>query len=249
MRYFIRLSYNGKNYKGWQRQPKAPSVQEEVENALSLLLRTEIAIVGAGRTDTGVHARDYFAHFDLDTPLPKNLVNKLNSFLPKEIAIKDIFPVKDDAHARFDAISRTYQYFISLEKDPFLYEQHYYVYQSLDLIQMNKACEILLRHTDFQCFSKVNTDVKTYICHLTEAYWRQEGGLLIFRITADRFLRNMVRAIVGTLLEVGTGKMTLEGFEQVLLSKNRSNAGYSVPGHALFLEEVLYSDQSLMTSD
>ena len=175
MRYFIRLSYNGKNYKGWQRQPKAPSVQEEIENALSLLLRTEIAIVGAGRTDTGVHARDYFAHFDLDTPLPENLVNKLNSFLPKEIVIKDIFPVKDDAHARFDALSRTYQYFISLEKDPFLYEQHYYVHQSLDLIQMNKACEILLRYSDFQCFSKVSK----YGCQ--NLYLSSDGSLLATR--------------------------------------------------------------------
>ena len=178
MRYFIRLSYNGKNYKGWQRQPKAPSVQEEVENALSLLLRTEIAIVGAGRTDTGVHARDYFAHFDLDTSLPENLVNKLNSFLPKEIAIKDIFPVKDDAHARFDALSRTYQYFISLEKDPFLYEQHYYVYQSLDLIQMNKACEILLRHTDFQCFSKTHTDALARVMRKES----KKRGLADFRV-------------------------------------------------------------------
>ena len=242
MRSFIQLSYNGKDYHGWQRQPKAPSVQEEIERALSLLLRTEIAIVGAGRTDTGVHARDYYAHFDYETPLPENLVSKLNSFLPKTIAIKAIFPVKDDAHARFDARSRTYQYFICTEKDPFGYEQHYYIHYPLDLDLMNKACEVLLRHTDFQCFSKVNTDVKTYICHLTEAYWRKEGGLLIFRITADRFLRNMVRAIVGTLLEVGTGKMTLEGLEQILLSKNRSQAGYSVPGHALFLENVLYSD-------
>ena len=242
MRYFIRLSYNGKDYNGWQRQPKAPSVQEEIERALSLLLRTEISIVGAGRTDTGVHAWDYYAHFDHEASLPENLVNKLNSFLPKTIAIKAIFPVKEDAHARFDARSRTYQYFISTEKDPFGYEQHYYIHYPLDLDLMNKACEILLKHTDFQCFSKVNTDVRTYICHLTEAYWRQQGALLIFRITADRFLRNMVRAIVGTLLEVGSGKMTLEGFEQVLLSKNRSQAGYSVPGHALFLEEVLYSD-------
>ena len=143
MRYFIQLSYNGKDYHGWQRQPKAPSVQEEIERALSLLLRTEIAIVGAGRTDTGVHARDYYAHFDYETPLPENLVSKLNSFLPKTIAIKAIFPVKDDAHARFDACSRTYQYFICTEKDPFGYEQHYYIHYPLDLDLMNKACEVL----------------------------------------------------------------------------------------------------------
>ena len=240
MRYFIRLSYNGKDYNGWQRQPKAPSVQEEIERALSLLLRTEISIVGAGRTDTGVHARDYYAHFDHEASLPENLVNKLNSFLPKTIAIKAIFPVKDDAHARFDASSRTYQYFIALEKNPFLYEQSYYIHFPLDLSLMNKAGKILLQHTDFQCFSKVNTDVKTYNCQLKEAYWRKEENLLIFRITADRFLRNMVRAIVGTMIEIGRGRLSLEDLQQILLSKDRSKAGYSVPGHALFLEEIIY---------
>ena len=240
MRYFIRLSYNGKDYNGWQRQPKAPSVQEEIERALSLLLRTEISIVGAGRTDTGVHARDYYAHFDHEASLPENLVNKLNSFLPKTIAIKAIFPVKEDAHARFDARSRTYQYFIALEKNPFLYEQSYYIHFPLDLSLMNKAGEILLQHTDFQCFSKVNTDVKTYNCQLKEAYWRKEGNLLIFRITADRVLRNMVRAIVGTMIEIGRGRLSLEDLQQILLSKDRSKAGYSVPGHALFLEEIIY---------
>lgn len=173
-------------------------------------------------------------------PLPDRLVEKLNSFLPKEIAIKQIFPVKNDAHARFDASSRTYQYFIALEKNPFLYEQSYYIHFPLDLSLMNKAGEILLQHTDFQCFSKVNTDVKTYNCQLKEAYWRKEGNLLIFRITADRFLRNMVRAIVGTMIEIGRGRLSLEDLQQILLSKDRSKAGYSVPGHALFLEEIIY---------
>jgi len=240
VRYFIQLSYNGKNYCGWQRQPHSPSVQEELEEAMSMLLKKEIALVGAGRTDTGVHARDYYAHFDSDSPLPDRLVEKLNSFLPKEIAIKQIFPVKNDAHARFDACSRTYQYFIALEKNPFLYEQSYYIHFPLDLSLMNKAGEILLQHTDFQCFSKVNTDVKTYNCQLKEAYWRKEGNLLIFRITADRFLRNMVRAIVGTMIEIGRGRLSLEDLQQILLSKDRSKAGYSVPGHALFLEEIIY---------
>ncbi|MEB3004398.1 tRNA pseudouridine(38-40) synthase TruA [Capnocytophaga sp. G2] len=247
MRFFIELSYNGKNYFGWQKQPHSLSVQEELERAISLLLHEEITLVGAGRTDTGVHARDYFAHFDFSLPLPENLVNKLNSFLPKTIAIKGIFPMKDTAHARFDALSRTYQYFISREKNPFLYEQSYYVYQPLAISQMNRACEILLRHNDFQCFSKTNTDVRTYICHLTEAFWREEDSLLIFRITADRFLRNMVRAIVGTMIEVGIGKISLSNFEQILLSKNRSQAGYSVPGHALFLEKVVYPKEIFLT--
>lgn len=240
MRYFIHLSYNGKNYCGWQRQPHSLSVQEELEKAMSLLLREPIALVGAGRTDTGVHARNYFAHFDYTPPLPHNLVNKLNSFLPKEIAIKDIFSVSDSAHARFDATSRTYQYFISLEKNPFLYEQSYYLFQSLDISLMNEACKILFEFNDFQCFSKSNTDVKTYICELKEAHWRQEEGLLIFRITADRFLRNMVRAIVGTMIEVGNKKISLTEFRSIIESKNRSKAGFSVPGNALFLEEITY---------
>ena len=240
MRYFIHLSYNGKNYCGWQRQPHSLSVQEELEKAMSLLLREPIALVGAGRTDTGVHARNYFAHFDYTPPLPHNLVNKLNSFLPKEIAIKDIFSVSDSAHARFDATSRTYQYFISLEKNPFLYEQSYYLFQSLDISLMNEACKILFEFNDFQCFSKSNTDVKTYICELKEAHWREEEGLLIFRITADRFLRNMVRAIVGTMIEVGNKKISLTEFRSIIESKNRSKAGFSVPGNALFLEEITY---------
>nr|WP_315007603.1 tRNA pseudouridine(38-40) synthase TruA [uncultured Capnocytophaga sp.] len=240
MRYFIHLSYNGKNYCGWQRQPHSLSVQEELEKAMSLLLREPIALVGAGRTDSGVHARNYFAHFDYTPPLPHNLVNKLNSFLPKEIAIKDIFSVSDSAHARFDATSRTYQYFISLEKNPFLYEQSYYLFQSLDISLMNEACKILFEFNDFQCFSKSNTDVKTYICELKEAHWRQEEGLLIFRITADRFLRNMVRAIVGTMIEVGNKKISLTEFRSIIESKNRSKAGFSVPGNALFLEEITY---------
>lgn len=240
MRYFIHLSYNGKNYCGWQRQPHSLSVQEELEKAMSLLLREPIALVGAGRTDTGVHARNYFAHFDYPPPLPHNLVNKLNSFLPKEIAIKDIFSVSDSAHARFDATSRTYQYFISLEKNPFLYEQSYYLFQSLDISLMNEACKILFEFNDFQCFSKSNTDVKTYICELKEAHWREEEGLLIFRITADRFLRNMVRAIVGTMIEVGNKKISLTEFRSIIESKNRSKAGFSVPGNALFLEEITY---------
>ena len=240
MRYFIHLSYNGKNYCGWQRQPHSLSVQEELEKAMSLLLREPIALVGAGRTDTGVHARNYFAHFDYTPSLPHNLVNKLNSFLPKEIAIKDIFSVSDSAHARFDATSRTYQYFISLEKNPFLYEQSYYLFQSLDISLMNEACKILFEFNDFQCFSKSNTDVKTYICELKEAHWREEKGLLIFRITADRFLRNMVRAIVGTMIEVGNKKISLTEFRSIIESKNRSKAGFSVPGNALFLEEITY---------
>ena len=240
MRYFIHLSYNGKNYCGWQRQPHSLSVQEELEKAMSLLLREPIALVGAGRTDSGVHARNYFAHFDYTPPLPHNLVNKLNSFLPKEIAIKDIFSVSDSAHARFDATSRTYQYVISLEKNPFLYEQSYYLFQSLDISLMNEACKILFEFNDFQCFSKSNTDVKTYICELKEAHWRQEEGLLIFRITADRFLRNMVRAIVGTMIEVGNKKISLTEFRSIIESKNRSKAGFSVPGNALFLEEITY---------
>ena len=243
MRYFIHLSYNGKNYCGWQRQPHSLSVQEELEKAMSLLLREPIALVGAGRTDTGVHARNYFAHFDYTPSLPHNLVNKLNSFLPKEIAIKDIFSVSDSAHARFDATSRTYQYFISLEKNPFLYEQSYYLFQSLDISLMNEACKILFEFNDFQCFSKTKTDVKTYICDIKNAFWEEKDNQLIFTITADRFLRNMVRAIVGTMLNIGTKKINLTDFRAIIESKNRGLAGFSVPANALFLVEVKYPSE------
>ena len=243
MRYFIQLSYNGSSYHGWQIQPNAVTVQETIQDALSKLLNTNISITGAGRTDTGVHAFQMFAHFDVDETLDtENLTFKLNSFLPKDIAIQSIFQVNADAHTRFHAIKRSYDYKISLKKNVFLFDYTHYVHQKLDVDKMNEAANILLEYTNFQCFSKSNTDVKTYNCKIEKAQWKQEGNLLIFTISADRFLRNMVRAIVGTLLNIGLSKIAVSDMHKILASKDRSEAGFSVPSKGLYLTEVLYPD-------
>jgi len=237
------LSYNGSAYHGWQIQPNAVTVQETIQDALSKLLNTNISITGAGRTDTGVHAFQMFAHFDVDETLDtENLTFKLNSFLPKDIAIQSIFQVNADAHSRFHAIKRSYDYKISLKKNVFLFDYTHYVHQKLDVDKMNEAANILLEYTNFQCFSKSNTDVKTYNCKIEQAQWKQEGNLLIFTICADRFLRNMVRAIVGTLLNIGLSKIAVSDMHKILASKDRSKAGFSVPSKGLYLTEVLYPD-------
>ena len=241
MRYFIKLAYNGTNYHGWQVQPNASSVQETLNNALSVILNSDINCMGAGRTDTGVHAKEMFAHFDYTPTLEiESTLHKLNSYLPKDIAIYDIIPVHEDAHARFDAKKRTYQYHISFVKDVFSQEECWYYHQNLEVELMNQAAKILLNHTDFQCFSKVNTDVNTFNCTIYEAYWKQENNQLIFTISADRFLRNMVRAIVGTLVNVGLHKITLADFNSIIENKNRSEAGFSVPAQGLFLTKIEY---------
>jgi tRNA pseudouridine38-40 synthase len=241
LRYFIKLAYNGTNYHGWQVQPNASSVQETLNNALSVILNSEINIMGAGRTDTGVHAKEMFAHFDYDPTLEvDSTLHKLNSYLPKDIAIYDIIPVHEDAHARFDAKKRTYQYHISSVKNVFSQEESWYYHQNLDVELMNQATKILLNHTDFQCFSKVNTDVNTFNCTIYEAYWKQENNQLIFTISADRFLRNMVRAIVGTLVNIGLHKITLSDFNSIIENKNRNEAGFSVPAQGLFLTKIEY---------
>jgi tRNA pseudouridine38-40 synthase len=241
LRYFIKLAYNGTNYHGWQVQPNASSVQETLNNALSVILNSEINIMGAGRTDTGVHAKEMFAHFDYDPTLEvHSTLHKLNSYLPKDIAIYDIIPVHEDAHARFDAKKRTYQYHISSVKNVFSQEESWYYHQNLDVELMNQATKILLNHTDFQCFSKVNTDVNTFNCTIYEAYWKQENNQLIFTISADRFLRNMVRAIVGTLVNIGLHKITLSDFNSIIENKNRNEAGFSVPAQGLFLTKIEY---------
>ncbi len=241
MRYFIKLAYNGTNYHGWQVQPNASSVQETLNKALSVILNEEINIMGAGRTDTGVHAKEMFAHFDYNPTLEiDSVLHKLNSYLPKDIVIYDIIPVRDDAHARFDAKKRTYNYYITSVKDVFSQEESWYYHQNLDVELMNQAAKILLNHTDFQCFSKVNTDVNTFNCTISEAYWTQENNLLIFTISADRFLRNMVRAIVGTLVNVGLHKITLPDFNSIIENKNRNEAGFSVPAQGLFLTKIEY---------
>ncbi|TRX29726.1 tRNA pseudouridine(38-40) synthase TruA [Flavobacterium franklandianum] len=241
MRYFIKLAYNGTNYHGWQCQPNASSVQETLNKAVSVILNSEINLMGAGRTDTGVHAKEMYAHFDFENPFEiQSLVHKLNSYLPKDIVIYDIIPVHQEAHARFDATKRTYEYHINTFKDVFLQDESWYYHQKLDLDLMNQASKLLFNHTDFQCFSKVNTDVNTFDCTIFEAHWTQEKNTLIFTISANRFLRNMVRAIVGTLVYVGLHKITLVDFNNIIASKNRSEAGFSVPAHGLYLTKIDY---------
>lgn len=242
MRYFIHLAYNGSAYHGWQIQPNAASVQETLNKAFSVLLQSEINLMGAGRTDTGVHAKEMFAHFDFETSFDiPNLVHKVNSFLPKDIVIYNIIPVHDEAHTRFDATKRTYEYHIHQFKNPFLDELSWYFHQSLDVNMMNKAAQQLLNYTDFECFSKVNTDVNTFDCTIFEAHWkRNENDQLVFTISANRFLRNMVRSIVGTLVNVGLQKITLDDFTKIIESKNREKAGFSVPAHGLYLTKVDY---------
>ena len=246
MRYFLHLAYNGAPFFGWQVQPDHPSVQEVLERSLSLLLHQEhIAVTGCGRTDTGVHAADYYAHFELEETLDteglKRLRDQLNSFLPKEIAIFDIFPVKPRAHARFDAVERTYQYFVSIRKNPFTFQQRYFSFRTPDIKRMNEAAALLLENEDFTSFSKVHTQVNNFICHVTHAQWVLEGDDLVFTITANRFLRNMVRAIVGTLLDVGFGKLSVSDFQNIINQKDRCKAGTSVPAGALFLTNVRYN--------
>lgn len=244
MRYFIELAYDGTNYHGWQIQPNGISVQETVQSALSTVLRQPIEIVGAGRTDTGVHAAKMYAHFDSTNIEDLSLLeNKLSKLLPPDISVNRIFPVRDEAHARFDAIYRTYQYHIVTRKDPFLRHYAWRISFYLDFDLMNEAAKILFEYTDFTSFSKLHTDVKTNNCCIMRAEWAQVSPYeWVFTIQADRFLRNMVRAIVGTLIEVGRGKLTIEGFRSVIEQKDRCAAGSSVPGNALFLVDIGYPE-------
>ncbi|MDE6290471.1 MAG: tRNA pseudouridine(38-40) synthase TruA [Muribaculaceae bacterium] len=242
-RFFMRLSYRGAPFHGWQLQPNAVSVQGEIEKALSTVLRHPIAIVGAGRTDTGVNARVMFAHFDFDDPLPKKgkMLVSLNRLVGRDIAIHDIIPVHEGAHARFDATTRTYKYFVTFKKTPFFYPLSWFCPNGLDLERMNEAAKILLDTEDFTSFAKLHSDAKTNICKVTEAEWKMEGkSIAVFTIKADRFLRNMVRAVVGTLVEVGRGKLSLEDFKGIIEKKDRCSAGQSMPGEALFLWDIKY---------
>ncbi|WP_081209581.1 tRNA pseudouridine(38-40) synthase TruA [Salegentibacter sediminis] len=241
MRYFIELAYFGKNYHGWQNQPDAVSVQEKIETALGKLFQKTIEITGAGRTDAGVHAKQIFAHFDIQEKIDtEQLQYKLNSMLPKDIAVYDIFEVEPLAHARFDALSRSYEYHIINKKDPFLIDRAYFIKKCLDVDKMNQAAEILKTYTNFKCFSKSRTDVKTYNCKIEEARWEWDGDILKFSITANRFLRNMVRAIVGSLIEIGLGKTSVESLHEIIKSEDRSKAGTSVPARALYLTKITY---------
>tara|TARA_R110001632_G_scaffold145740_2_gene262643 strand:- start:426 stop:1226 length:801 start_codon:yes stop_codon:yes gene_type:complete len=254
LRYFIELSYFGKPYNGWQKQPNAPTVQQTIEEALSTILREPLTIMGAGRTDTGVHASQMFAHVDIpeaafaklpDDPADSKcslLTKKLNSYLPPAIAIKHIFQVAPEAHTRFDAIQRSYRYRIAKSKDPFTTDLAFQCRYDLDVKAMNDAAAILLTYTDFECFSKSNTAVNTYLCTISEARWIAVEDELHFIISADRFLRNMVRAIVGTLIEIGQAKHEPSWMHEVIKSKNRNIAGTSVPAHGLYLTRVSYPE-------
>ncbi|QIK54651.1 tRNA pseudouridine(38-40) synthase TruA [Dysgonomonas sp. HDW5B] len=241
-RYFMCLAYNGANYCGWQIQPNGLSIQEVLEKSLATLLRVPTPIVGAGRTDAGVHARQMMAHFEADVQDIVLLTNKLNRILPNDIVIYKIVRVKEDAHARFDATSRLYRYYLTTQKDPFMYPYKYKVHGNIDVEMMNKCSQVLFEYIDFTSFSKLHTDVKTNDCKITCAQWKQEGQDYIFTIQANRFLRNMVRAIVGTLLEAGRGKLDEAGMRRIIEAKDRNVAGFSVPGNALFLEEIDYPD-------
>ena len=247
MRYFIQLSYDGTNYHGWQVQQNARTVQEEVEKALSVITREKVEVVGAGRTDTGVHATFYIAHFDsnLLSLNDETTLFKLNCLLPFDIAVQKIFPVRPDAHARFDAAYREYKYHLSRNKDPFTFNYAEKESRRLNLAKMNEAAQILLETRDFTSFSKLGSDVKTNNCVVTKAFWEETGNQLVFTIRADRFLRNMVRAIVGTLLEVGLEKMTIEEFKSVIEKKDRSSAGVSVAAKGLFLVDIGYPPSTM----
>jgi len=244
MRYFIRLGYRGANFHGWQVQPHDCSVQQTIEEALATLLRVPTPITGAGRTDAGVNARLMVAHFDASQPITdtERLIHGLNALLPADIAIYSITQVHDEAHARFDATSRTYKYFAVTRKDPFLHPVSWKCPPDLDFELMNEAAARLKGYTDFTSFSKLHTDVKTNNCSVSHAQWTQQGDQWVFTITADRFLRNMVRAIVGTLVEVGRHKITVDQFCDIIERKDRCAAGQSMPGNALFLADITYPE-------
>jgi len=246
-RYFMKLAYHGKAYHGWQWQKNAITVQQVLEEGAGTIFGSEISLTGAGRTDTGVHAREFFAHFDLDRELEKpeleQKVYQLNGFLPQDIFVFDIFPVRPDAHARFDALSRTYEYRVVTRKDPFNLDYAWLVHASLDIEMMNRGASVIMEYTDFTSFSKLHTQVKNNICEVKEVAWERHGHLLVFTIRANRFLRNMVRAIVGTLVEMGRGKIGPEDLRSIIEARDRSEAGRSVPAHGLSLTRIEYGEE------
>lgn len=241
-RYFLELSYEGTAYHGWQRQPNAVSVQEVLEARMSKLLNTPVWLTGQGRTDTGVHALKSYAHFDVDAALPDDLLFRLNHYLPHDIYVSRLFAVPAEAHARFTALSRAYEYHLHTRKDPFLEGRSCYVFYPLDLEAMQHAATLLLDYRDFAVFSRTHTQVKTTLCELSEARFAVHDHRVVFHISANRFLRNMVRAVVGTLLEVGKGRRTPESLHELMKSKKRSDAGTSAPAHGLYLTDVRYPD-------
>ena len=243
MRYFIELSYKGTAYNGWQKQNNSLGVQEVLEVAFGKILRIPIEITGSSRTDTGVHAEQQFAHFDCaEIADTEKLIYNVNGIIPRDIAVRRIFAVPDDVNSRFAATYRRYEYRISRVKNPFLINQVYFLRSELDLEMMNDASAMLLLYQDFESFSKIHTSVNNFRCAITEAHWYETGDSLIFSIKSNRFLRGMVRALVGTLLEVGKGKKTVQDFEKIILSKNRKEAGAQAPAEGLFLVEVGYPE-------
>jgi tRNA pseudouridine38-40 synthase len=242
-RYFIKLAYNGTHYHGWQIQENAHTVQAEINEKLSLILGEEINLVGCGRTDTGVHAREFYAHFEskMEISKPGDIAFKLDRFLPDDIVIHKIFKVAPDLHSRFSAIERTYKYYINQVKDPFSKNQSYFYHGPIEIQAMKDSCQYLSQFTDFTSFSKLHTQTSTNRCAIKKAEWEVDGDKLIFTITADRFLRNMVRAIVGTMMEIGKGKIPAKEMKSIIEAKDRSKAGYSVPAGGLFLEKVRYN--------
>lgn len=243
-RYFMMISFDGSQYHGWQRQENALSIEQKINDALNTILRRDVKLTGCGRTDAGVHAREFFAHFDVEEPLASEdqTVYNLTSMLPDDIEINRLMKVTPDAHARFSATKRTYQYFINSKRSPFDKNYEHYFHHKLDASLMNEACTVLMHHNNFSCFSKTHTQVNNFLCTIYDAHWETHDSRHIFTITANRFLRNMVRAIVGTMLDMGLHKIDLNGFNNILENGSRSEAGMSVPGQGLFLTKVEYPE-------
>jgi tRNA pseudouridine38-40 synthase len=242
LRYFLEIAYKGTNYHGWQVQKNAHTVQEELNSCLKTLFQKDIETVASGRTDTGVHAIQQFVHLDLDIELSEYLIFKMNCVLPKDIVVKNFFRVRDNAHARFDAILRAYEYRICRVKDPFLFESTHFFPRPLDVEKMQQAAKVLLKYEDFQSFSKVHTDVDHFLCQMKKAAWHEKGNLLLFEVEANRFLRGMVRTLVGTMLDVGQKKISVEQFEEIILKKDRKAAGAIVPAQGLYFDKIVYPD-------
>ena len=244
LRYFLYFSFNGSAFSGWQIQPRDPSVQQWISNAVSWTIGETVEVVGCGRTDAGVHAACFYGHFDSSVHLQdtKNFLEKVNKLLNEFILVKGVWQVNEKTHARYSAISRTYHYYLLTEKDPFLLPFAWYYRFSLDVPLMNSAAKFMLNHNDFKCFCKTNSNADHYLCNVSKAEWMKHNGQLVFVITSNRFLRNMVRAVVGTLLEVGRKRMSIEEFKFVLENGSRSDAGMSVPAHGLFLKEIIYPE-------
>lgn len=247
-RYFLEVFYKGTHYSGFQVQENANSVQAEIEKAFLTLQKQSISLTGSSRTDAGVHAMQNFFHFDFDDTIHHQFLYKINAILPRDIVIKNIYAVAEDAHSRFDAVSRTYHYYVYRSKNPFLEDRAFYFPYKIDMVALQKAADLIKKHHDFTSFSKRNTQVKTFLCNIIESQWTENNDVLIYRVKGNRFLRCMVRGLVGTMLRVGTGKISVEAFNQVIEARDCTKADFSVPGHGLTLENVEFPPNLLMTA-